>query len=157
AADDPLDDWRRLWPPAVVKAVTDAVMCGPARAYAQDTLDIIADFQPDLVVSNELLLGAMAAAERSATPLALLTANVWCYPTRADTPPFGPGFPPARNAFERGREATTRKLIAGFYDQGLADLNNARDAIGLAPLARTLDQLDRAYLVLLGASKAFDF
>lgn len=156
-ADDPLDDWKRRWPPAVVKALVDAVMCGPARAYAADTSAYIRQFQPDAVVSNELLLGVLAAAEAAGTPLALLTANVWCYPTRPDTPPFGPGFGPARNAFERGRERTTRRLIAGLYDYGLADLNAARGEMNLPPLEATLGQLDYAKLVLLGASQAFDF
>ena len=32
-ADDPLQDWRHIWPPAVVKAVCNAVMTGPAEAY----------------------------------------------------------------------------------------------------------------------------
>lgn len=155
--DDPLDDWKRLWPPAVVKAVVDAVMCGPASAYAADASDFIREFRPDVVVSNELLLGVMVAAEAAGAPLALLTANVWCYPTRSDTPPFGPGFPPARNAFERRREQTARRWIANFYDCGLARLNLTRAGLALSPLSRTLDQLDYARLILLGASQAFDF
>ena len=72
-------------------------------------------------------------------------------------PPFGPGFPPARNGFTRGRERTTRGLLRRLYDVGLDDLNRARAALGLGPLRHVLDQLDRADLILLGTSAAFDF
>lgn len=156
-ADDPLDEWRRKWPPAIVRAVCDAVICGPAAAYAADTLAMIGELRPDAVVSNELLFGCMMAAEKAGAPLALLTSNVWCFPTREDVPPFGPGFLPGAGMFQQGRERTTRRLIAGWYDAGLADLNAARAAHDLEPLKRTLDQLGRADLILLGASRAFDY
>jgi UDP:flavonoid glycosyltransferase YjiC (YdhE family) len=155
--DDPLDDWRARWPPRVVRSVCDAVICGPAGLYASDTLDLIAELRPDAVVSNELLFGVMAACEATGTPLALLTANVWCFPTRLDTPPFGPGFPPATTAFQRNREATSRRLIAGWYDAGLPQLNAARAGLALKPLDHTLDQLNAATRVILGASARFDF
>jgi UDP:flavonoid glycosyltransferase YjiC (YdhE family) len=157
AADDPLEDWRARWPPGVVRSVCEAVITGPAAAYAADTLALVARFRPDAVVSNELLFGVMAATERDGVPLALLTSNVWCYPTREDVPPFGPGFPPPRNAFEAGRDRTSRRMIGRWYDQGLAALNAARTGIGLAPLGATLEQLMAAELVLLGASAAFDY
>lgn len=157
AADDPLEDWNRRWPPAVVRAVCDAVIGGPALAYGRDTLEQIRDFAPDLVVSNELLFGCMAAAEATDTPLALLTANVWCFPTREDLPPFGPGFPRASNAFEQGRERTSRKMIARWYDAALKPLNAARAELQLEPLSAALDQLQAAELILIGASGAFDY
>lgn len=156
-ADDPLQDWRHIWPPAVVKAVCKAVMTGPAEAYALDARDLIAEFQPDVVVSNELLLGVAAAAEAAATPLAFLSANVWSLPTRADVPPFGPGFAPARTTFEQRREQSARGMIAGFYDVGLADLNRARVAVGLQPLAHVMQQVEAADLIVLATSAAFDF
>ncbi|HEX2558856.1 glycosyltransferase, partial [Phenylobacterium sp.] len=156
-ADDPVRDWRSAWPPAVVRAVCDAVITGPAARYAVDAAEVIDAFRPDIVVSNELLFGVMAAAEARSVPLALLTGNVWCFPTRPDLPPFGPGFPPARGRFGRGREQTSRKWIAGLYDAGRTDLNAARANLGLRPLARTLDQLDAADLILIGASQVFDY
>lgn len=155
--DDPLRDWRSVWPPAVVRAVCDAVISGPAARYAADAAKLIDAFRPDVVVSNELLFGVMAAAESRGVSLALLTGNVWCFPTREDLPPFGPGFPPAQGRFALGREQTTRGWLATLYDAGLAPLNAARDDLGLPPLSHTLDQLDAADLILLGASRAFDY
>jgi UDP:flavonoid glycosyltransferase YjiC (YdhE family) len=155
--DDPLDDWRSRWPPRVVRAICDAVICGPAAGYAVDTLDQLARFRPDLVVSNELLFGVMIAAEAAATPLALLAPNVWCFPTRDDLPPFGPGFAPARHEFQRRRDQATRQMIARMYDAGLPDLNRARRLLGLEPLGSTLAQLRTARRVVLGTSRGFDF
>ena len=91
AATD-IDDWKSRWPPEMVRRICASVMTGPALAYARDTLEIAEEFRPDAIVSNELLMGVMMAAETRKTPLALLTANTWCYPTRDDLPPFGPGF-----------------------------------------------------------------
>ncbi|MET0338945.1 MAG: glycosyltransferase, partial [Caulobacter sp.] len=155
--DDPLRDWKPRLPPSVVKAVCQAVIGGPASAYAADTVEFIARFKPDVVVSNELLFGVMMAAEATHVPLALLTSNVWCFPTRTDQPPFGPGFAPAKTAFEARREVAARQMIAHWYDAALDDLNRARAGLGLAPLHRALDQLAAARRVLLGVSQAFDY
>ena len=84
---------------------------------------------PPLGVILATMLGVAVAAEATGTPLAFLSANVWSLPTRADTPPFGPGFAPARTSFEQRREQSARGMIAGFYDVGLADLNRARAAL----------------------------
>ncbi len=132
-------------------------MTGPALAYARDTLEIVDEFRPDVIVSNELLLGVMTAAEASGRPLALLTANAWCYPTRNDVPPFGPGFPKSEGKLAKWRDASTRKLVSRFYDAGLEDLNAARVAIGLGTLTRTLDQLQIAERIVLGVSPSFDY
>ena len=155
--DDPLDDWRRRWPAHVVRAICDAVICRPAAAYAADTLAMLGEFEPDLVVSNELLFGVLAAAEAAATPVALLTANVWCFPTREDLPPFGPGFAPAQREWQFRRDRATRRLVAAMYDCGLDDLNAARRRLALPPLGATLEQLRSASTVVLGTSHAFDY
>lgn len=156
-ADSGLDDWRTRWPPAVIRRLCDGVIAAPALAYALDVMEIAAAFRPDVIVSNELLFGVMMAAEKMAVPLALLTASVWCYPTRTDVPAFGPGFPLAVRASDRSRDQITRAVIHRLFDAGLTDLNAARRALALAPLTHALDQLMVADRVLLGASQAFDF
>lgn len=156
-ADDPLDDWKALTPVGVVRSVCKAVMCGPAERYAVDTLDLITRFKPDVIVTNELLFGVLAAAEHAGVPAALLTGNLWCFPTRPDLPPFGPAFPPAATPFEVRREAMARGMIHRLYDLGLADLNRARRGLRLPPLGATLDQLRSAGLTVLGVARAFDY
>jgi MGT family glycosyltransferase len=155
--DDPLDEWRARWPAAIVRRLCDAVVTGPSHGYAQDTLAACERFRPDLIVSNELLFGVLAAAEASATPVALLTANVWCFPTRLDVPPFGPGFPPATADWQHRRDGWVRRVSARWYQHGLADLNRTRAQLGLEALSSVLHQLDVADLVMLGVAKAFDY
>lgn len=152
-----LDDWRSRWPPSVVKRVCDSVITGPSAAYAADTLEIAAEFRPDAIVSNELLFGAVMAAEAMAIPLALLTANAWCYPTRPDLPPFGPGFKKANNEGELRRDQVSRAVISKLYDTGLTDLNRARGALGLPSVDHVLDQLRAVDRIILGISQSFDF
>lgn len=157
AANDPLDEWKSRWPPAIVKRLCSGVITGPSLAYAQDTLEVAEAFRPEVIVSNELLFGAMAAAEASGRRLALLTANVWCFPTRTDVPPFGPGFAPSAAPWAKRRDDAVRRLSARWYDVGLDDLNATRARLGLAPLPDTLAQLATARLVLLGVAKSFDY
>lgn len=155
-ADDPLQDWRRHWPPAVVKAVCEAVITGPAKAYAEDTLNYIKAFSPDILVSNELLLGAIMAADVLDLPCALLTANLWPYPGRRVLPPFGPGWPQSCNPFERHRQEAGHDMVARWYDAGLKDLNHARQHLGLPALRHSLDQLKSVSTLVLGTSQAFE-
>lgn len=157
APGDPLDDWRAVTPIGQVRGVLKAVMTGPALAYARDTLEAIDAFRPDGVVANELLLGVMAAAEVRGLPLAIVTGNPWSLPTWDAIPPLGPAFPPARSRWEREREATARRWIAGLYDMGREALNGARASLGLSRLDHCLDQTRRAGLILMGTARAFDF
>lgn len=155
--DDRLRDHEADNPLAVIERLLDRVMTGPALAYARDTLAAIDAFGPDVVVSQELLLGPMAAAQARDLPLALLAANVWSLPTLPGAPPFGAGMLPAASDEERGMHAMVSQMSRAFFQAGLADLNAARAALGLRPLDDLFEQLDVAKAVLLATSKAFDF
>lgn len=155
--DDRLKDHEADNPLAVIQRLLDQVMAGPALAYAQDTLAAIDAFSPDVVVTQELLLGPMAAAEGRNLPLALLAANIWSLPTLAGAPPFGAGMLPAANDEERAMHAMVGQMSRTFFQAGLPDLNAARAALGLPPLADLFEQLDAAKAILLATSKAFDF
>jgi len=155
--DDRLKDHEADNPLAVIQRLLDRVMSGPALAYAQDTLAAIDAFAPDVVVSQELLLGVMAAAEARRLPLALLAANVWSLPTMPGAPPFGAGMLPATSDEEKAMHAMVGQMSRGFFQAGLADLNTARAALDLPPLDDLFDQLDAARAILLATSRAFDF
>jgi MGT family glycosyltransferase len=155
--DDRLKDHQADNPLEVIQRLLDRVMAGPALAYARDTMAAIDAFAPDVVVSQELLLGPMAAVEARGLPLALLAANIWSLPTIAGAPPFGAGMLPATNDEERAMHAMVGQMSRGFFQAGLPDLNAARAALGLAPLADLFDQLDAARAILLATSRAFDF
>lgn len=155
--DDRLKDHEADNPLAVIQRLLDRVMAGPALAYATDALAAIDAFAPDVVVSQELLLGPMAAAEARGLPLALLAANVWSLPTMAGAPPFGAGMLPATSDEEHGMHAMVGQMSRGFFQAGLPDLNAARAALGLAPLDDLFAQLNVAKAILLATSRAFDF
>ncbi len=155
--DDRLKDHEADNPLAVIQRLLDRVMTGPALAYANDTLAAIDAFAPDVVVSQELLLGPMAAAELRALPLALLAANIWSLPTLPGAPPFGAGMLPATSDEERAMHAMVGQMSRTLFQAGLPDLNAARAALGLAPLDDLFEQLNLAKAILLATSKAFDF
>jgi MGT family glycosyltransferase len=154
---DPLKDWLAQSPGDVIRGLTEGLMCGPAARYARDTAAAIDAFRPDVVVSQELLLGAMAGAESKGCPLALFAANIWSLPTLPDAPPFGAGAPPAEDDATRAFYAAISQATRIAYQDGLPALNAARAAVGLAPLADVFDQLAAAGRILLATSRAFDF
>jgi MGT family glycosyltransferase len=154
---DPVREWEPDNPAGVLQRLLEGVIAGPALAYAQDTLEALAEIRPDVVVSQELLFGVMAAAEARRVPLALFTTNVWSFPDPLDQPPFGTGFPPADTEADRARDSMVKAVTRQLFDGGLAALNAAREKIGLEPLAHLLDQLNTADRVLLGVSRAWDF
>jgi MGT family glycosyltransferase len=133
------------------------VIAGPALAYGRDTLAALEAFPADVVVTQELLFGVMAAAEAAGLPLALFAANIWTFPTLAGAPPFGAGMAAATNDAERAMHAMVAQVTRTLFQAGLPDLNAARAELGLAPLADLFDQLDVARRVLLATSAAFDF
>jgi len=155
--DDRLKDHEADNPLEVIQRLIDRIMAGPALAYAQDTLAAIDAFKPDAIVSQELLLGAMAAAEARNLPLALFAANIWSLPTLSGVPPFGAGMPPATSDEERAMHAMVTQMSRGLFQIGLPALNTARAALGLPALDDLFDQLDTAGLILIASSRAFDF
>lgn len=157
AASDPLRDYEAGSPSELLDRICRAVMVGPAEAYARDTAALAAETPGAVVVSQELLLGAMIGAEAAEAPLALLTANLWPYPGLPGVPPFGAGFEPARDETERMRDRLVAQAVGALYDQHLPELNGVRARLGLEPLASLLDQPLRARRILLGVSPAFDF
>lgn len=157
ADTDPLKDYEAGSPAETVARVLDRVMVGPAEAYARDATALLDAHPGAVVVAQELLLGAMIGAEAKGAPLALLTANLWPYPTLPGVPPFGAGFEPAQDDYGRMRDENVRQFTRVLYDQRLSELNATRERFGLPPLESTLDQPLRADRVLLGVSPAFDF
>jgi len=155
--DDRLKDHEAGNPLEVINRMVERVMAGPALAYAEDTLSAIERFKPDAIVSQELLLGVMAAAEASNLPLALFAANIWSLPTLPGVPPFGAGMLPACSDEDRAMHAMVTQLSRSFFQVGLNDLNATRTRLGLKNLTDLFAQLDSAGLILIASSRAFDF
>ncbi|HEX3916508.1 MAG TPA: glycosyltransferase [Caulobacteraceae bacterium] len=156
-ATDPLKDWLATNPLEVIQRIVGGVMCGPACAYARDVAEAVRAFGADVVIAQELLFGAMVGAEAAGARLAVFATNVWSLPTLPKSPPFGAGLPPPRTGFDFGFYADVTRATAQAFQCGLPQLNQARAAMGLAPLGDLFDQLRAAGRILLATSRAFDF
>lgn len=152
---DTLRDWEAASPVEGIMRSIDHLWAGPALAQAQDLMEALAREPADLVLTNEMLFGVPAACEATGTPYAIFSANVSLFPLPG-IPPLGPGLPPAQNDEDRAMHAAIAEEMFGLLDHGLAAVNAARQALGLAPVARLIDQSREAPL-LLATAQAFDF
>jgi len=155
-ASDPLRDWEVKSPPAMIGRLRDRLFVGPSLAQAQDVLSELERFQADTIVTSEMLLGPMVAAESAGIPCVALAANVYLFP-RPGVPPFGPGLLPASNALGRVRDWIIQTMAMRTFAKGTAQFNDTRSAVGLGPVRHPFDQLQRLACHLVLTSAAFDF
>ncbi len=110
---------------------------------ARDTLPLVRELEPHVLVSDILTLAPALAAELAGVPWATLVPHVF---------PYGaPGFPvyslgarPARTAAGRASwRALERPVVAGL-ERGRRELNRVRTQLGLAPLAHFHGGISRA-------------
>ncbi len=151
-----LQDWKAPPGPDGMIAAIETIFCGPALAYAEDVAVELRREPADLAVCNDLLFGTMVGCEALGQPFVVLAPNVSLAPLPG-APPMGPGFTPARDEAERAMHAEAAQRVVGMFDVGLASLNAARAAFGLAPLAHVFDQYEAAGATLLATARAFDF
>ncbi|MGY5810225.1 glycosyltransferase [Rhizobium sp. LEGMi198b] len=129
---------------------------GPAPAYAADVQDEIGRIPTDAVIAIDMLFGAVLGAEAAGVPIAMLSPHVSLRPL--------PGMPPATSGLaqpetleERIAIAAANENWAGFLNEFLSLLNEARAGLGLFGLARTVDLFECVDRHLLAISRTFDF
>lgn len=157
AASDLLRDWEADNPAEGIQRLCQRIIAGPAALYARDVLEALDPAPFDAVVTQELLFGAMMAAEAARVPLALFCANVWPFPTLPGLPPFGAGMAPAAGEQAVMLHQMVAQTTRMLFQAGLPDLNAAREGLGLPPLADLFDQIAVARRILLATSGSFDF
>jgi len=152
---DLFKDWETRTPFGAFARLRDGLMCGPAGDVADDVLEELDRRPADVVVAEIVFLGALVAAEARGVPCAGLVTTM--NPLPADgVPPFGPGLKPARGPLGRLRDRVLAGMTQRLWDSGLGPVNAVRARHGLAPLAHTLDQVERIERILLLTSAAFD-
>ncbi len=119
---------------------------GPYEAAARaasDTRPLIAELRPDAVVADILTLAPALAAEAEGRPVATLIPHI--------DPRGGPGFPPfalgarlPRTAAGRRLWDASERLVEPALQRGRAELNEARERLGLPPLAHVHGGISRA-------------
>ncbi len=149
-----ITDWEARNPPAAFALLRERLMFGPALAFANDVLAELEREPADVVAINDVLFGAMIAAEKVGVPQVILMPNCYLGPARGF--PLA-GFRPMRGPIGRLRDAIMGKVMHQMFAKGLPALNAARVHMGLAPVKHPFEHLMQADRVLVLTSPAFDF
>src|SRR5829696_9228165 len=151
-----MKDWDTSTPFQAFARVRDSAMVGPAGLFAADVRSELQRRPADVVVGNFFVFGAQIAAEAEGVRFAFLVSNLLSFP-ESNTPPLGPGLKPAYGPLGRLRDAALNRVMARLFDKGLDQLNEARRANGLEPIASVLENFERADRLLLLTSRAFEY
>ncbi|HSI92090.1 MAG TPA: glycosyltransferase [Jiangellaceae bacterium] len=149
----PANDWDG-GPFKQFAELRERMLFGPAAAFAADVLDELDRHPADCLAVDSLSFGAMAAAERSGLPTAVLWHFAFLRPTPQTT---APGFGLATGWPGRLRDRALNTVERRLWEKGLPALNAARETIELGPLRSVFEQYDRLARVLVMTSAAFDF
>jgi MGT family glycosyltransferase len=151
-----MKDWDTSSPFQAFGRVRDGAMVGPAALFAADVRTELQRRPADVVVANFFVFGAQIAAQAEGVPFAFLVSNLLSF-RGSGTPPLGPGLKPARGPLGRARDAALNRVMARLFDKGLDQLNEVRRANWLDPIASVLENFERADLLLLLTSRAFEY
>jgi MGT family glycosyltransferase len=151
-----MKDWDAKTPFQAFGRVRDGAMIGPAGLFAADVRAELQRRPADVVVGNFFVFGAQIAAEAEGVPFAFLVSNLLSFPS-SNTPPLGPGLKPARGPLGRGRDRALNRFLVRLFNKRLDQLNEARRANGLKPLASVLENFERTDRLLLMTSRAFEY
>ncbi|HYD85972.1 MAG TPA: glycosyltransferase [Vitreimonas sp.] len=153
---DTWDDWSQANPAEGFANLMQNVLVGPALAFAQDLSEELRREPADLVVSSEMLFGVHMGCEALGQRHVLLGVNIPLFPLPGFIP-LGPGLKPARTVAERALHAEAAAMNEAMLAASLPELNAARAALNLAPIARMLDQHGAADAQFIATARAFDF
>jgi MGT family glycosyltransferase len=153
---DLVKDWEASNPLSLWVRVRDRLLIGPAREFCRDVLEELGRETADVVVIDTMIPSARMGAEVAGVPSVIVMHGGYMVP-RAEVPPLGTGFLPARGPLGRWRDRSAAALAFAAFRNGLPALNQARTEFGLEPLRDALDLVRRADRVLVCSSPGFDF
>jgi MGT family glycosyltransferase len=151
-----LDDWRARTQPGGLHAATRTFVARAALDGA-DLQRAIGSHHPDLVLVDINCWGAQAVAERWGGPWAIFCPYPLAMSSK-QSPPFGPGLPPARGALGKMRDAALRPLVYGALGRAmLPGVNDVRRTLDLSPLRNLDDMFQRPPLALYMSAPPFEY
>jgi MGT family glycosyltransferase len=153
---DLLKDWETRNPLSLWARVRDRLLCGPAREFCRDVVEELHREAADVVVVDTLIPSARFGAEVAGVPAVIVMHGPYMVP-RAEVPPLGTGFMPARGSLGRLRDRSAAALTLAVFRTGLPTLNQARAEFGLEPLRDGLDLVGKADQILVCSSPSYDF
>jgi UDP:flavonoid glycosyltransferase YjiC (YdhE family) len=157
--EDLIGDSGARSPVGALKRSLERLVFGPAGIVAEETRRAMESERPDVVVADVLMPGALLAAEAAGIPRVVLF-HMPEYLPGPGRPAAGPGFLPRTDFAGRLRDGLMTRLFFGLLKPHLAPYNDARRALGLAPLGSVRElvgQYHAADLRLIQTSRAFDF
>ncbi len=157
--EDLMGDWQARSPMGALRQTMKHVLLGPARIVAEETQRALMQAQTDVLVADMMMLGSLAAAEAARIPRVVLF-HMPEYLPGPGRPAAGPGFLPRTDLIGRLRDGLLTGLLYRTVGDFLPAFNDARRALGLAPLESAqelLGEYHRADLRLIQTLEAFDF
>jgi MGT family glycosyltransferase len=150
------DDWRARNPRHALELAVDT-FCARAEFDGPDLSRAIADERPDALIIDINCWGALATAELWGGPYATFCPYPLPLSSR-ETPPYGPGWRPARGPLGRLRDRVMRPLVFGTVERKmLPKLNGVRSALGAEPLPGADAIFLRAPLLLYMTAPPFEY
>ena len=153
---DLVKDWEVRNPLRLWGRVRDRLLVGPAREFCRDVLEELHREAADVVVVDTMIPSATFGAEAAGVPAVIVMHGPYLVP-RAEVPPLGTGFRPARGSLGRLRDRSAATLALAGFRSSLPALNQARADAGLAPLRDARDLMGQSNRVLVCSSPSFDF
>jgi MGT family glycosyltransferase len=153
---DLVKDWEVRNPLRLWTRVRDRLLVGPASEFCRDVLEELRREPADVVVVDTMIPSAAFGAEAAGVPAVIVMHGPYMVP-RAEAPPLGTGFMPARGSLGRLRDRSAAALALAVFRSGLPALNQARAGFGLAPLRDALDLMGKGSRILVCSSPSYDF
>ena len=153
---DLVKDWEVRNPLRLWARVRDRLLVGPAREFCRDVLEELRREAADVVVVDTMIPSAAFGAEAAGVPAVIVMHGPYMVP-RAEVPPLGTGFMPARGSLGRLRDRSAAALALAAFRSGLPALNQARAEFGLAPLRDALRPHGQGSRILVCSSPSYDF
>jgi UDP:flavonoid glycosyltransferase YjiC (YdhE family) len=122
---------------------------------ARETLPLVRDLRPDVVVSDILTLAPALAGELESCPWATIVPHVYP-PPYSGLPPYGLGAPPPRARLGRALWSALRGATDAGLELGRRELNETRRRVGLPELSYVHGGISRQ-LALVGTLPQLEY
>jgi MGT family glycosyltransferase len=152
---DPVRDWEARTPVGGARRMRDAQIASLRDATRED-VELLGDWNADVVVFDWLFLPTAVAAEHAGIPAVALVHCPYPLPARG-APPLYSGLKPMGGPLGAARDRLLERMTRRFLAAGLPVLNDVRAEHGLAPLREWSDQLLGVRAIYVMTAPELDF
>jgi MGT family glycosyltransferase len=152
---DPIRDWEARTSLGAAKRMRDAPIA-PLRDATQENVEMLGDWNADVVVFDWLFIAAAVAAEYTGTPAVALVHCPYPFPVRG-APPLFSGLKPMAGPLGAARDGLVNAVTRRFSAAGLPTLNDVRAEHALTPLKDWNDQILGVRAIYVMSAPELDF